>query len=104
MCSIGIIFQRQPPRGVLWKRCSENMQQIYTRTTMPKRDFNKVALQLIEITLQHGCSLVNLLHIFRTTFTKNTSRWLLLTFSEINSNQFFYVLIQLNHSMDLYDV
>ena len=28
------------------KRCSENMQQIYRRTPMPKCDFNKVALQL----------------------------------------------------------
>ena len=28
------------------KRCSENMQQIYRRTPMPKSDFNKVALQL----------------------------------------------------------
>ena len=32
-------------RGVLSKRYSENMQQIY-RTPMPKGDFNKVALQL----------------------------------------------------------
>ena len=32
--------------GVLKKRCSENMQQIYRRTPMPKCDFNKVALQL----------------------------------------------------------
>ena len=37
--------QKQPPRGVLKKRCSENMQQIYRRT-MPKCDFNKVANQL----------------------------------------------------------
>ena len=34
-----------PSTGVLIKKCSENMQQIY-RTPMPKRDFNKVALQL----------------------------------------------------------
>ena len=34
---------KQPPRGVLKKRCSENMQQIYRRTSMPKCDFNKVA-------------------------------------------------------------
>ena len=27
-------------------RCSENMQQIYKRTRMPKFDFNKAALQL----------------------------------------------------------
>ena len=32
---------------------------------MPKCDFNKV---LIEITLQHGSSSVNLLHISRTPF------------------------------------
>ena len=32
----------------------------------------------IEITLWHGCSPVNLMHIFRTTFPKNTSEWLLL--------------------------
>ena len=37
---------KQPVRGVLLKRCSENMQQIYRRTPMPKCDFNKVALQL----------------------------------------------------------
>ena len=38
--------QKQPPRGVPRKRCSENMQQIYRRTPMPKCDFNKVAKQL----------------------------------------------------------
>ena len=32
----------------------------------------------IEITLRHGCSPVNLLHIFRTPFPRNTSGWLLL--------------------------
>ena len=35
--------QKQPPRGVPRKRCCENMQQIYKRTLMPKRDFIKVA-------------------------------------------------------------
>ena len=30
----------------LSKRCSENIQQIYRRTSMSKCDFNKVALQL----------------------------------------------------------
>ena len=42
---------------------------------MPKSDFNKVALlcNFIEITLQHGCSPVNLLDIFTTLFTKNAS-------------------------------
>ena len=36
-------FKKQPSRGVLMKRCSENMQQIYGKTPMPKCDFNKVA-------------------------------------------------------------
>ena len=48
--------QKQPSRGVLRKRYSENMQQIYMKTPMPKCDF------------RHGCSTANLLHIFRTPF------------------------------------
>ena len=36
---------KQPSRGVLRKRCSENMQQIYMRIPIPKCNFNKVALQ-----------------------------------------------------------
>ena len=45
---------------------------------MPKCDFNKVAKQLIEITLWHECFPVNLLHIFRTPFPKNNTGLLLL--------------------------
>ena len=41
-----IKYQKQSPRGVPRKRCSENMQQIYKRTPMPKGDFNKAALQI----------------------------------------------------------
>ena len=41
-----VILQKQPSRGVLWKRCFENMQQIYSRTPIPKCDFNKVTWQL----------------------------------------------------------
>ena len=37
-------YQKQSPRGVPRKRCSENMLQIYRTTPMPKCDFNKVAL------------------------------------------------------------
>ena len=77
--------QKQPSRGVLRKRCSENMQQIYRRKPMGKCYFNKVAKQsnFIEITLRHRCSPVNLMHIFRTLFHKNTYGWLLLYFSRI---------------------
>ena len=60
-------LQKQPPRGVPGKRCSENMHQTYRRTS-----------NFIEIALRHVCSPVNLLHIFRTPFSRITSRWLLL--------------------------
>ena len=62
--------QNQSPRGIPGKRRSENMQQIYRKTPMPKDDFNKVAKQPY---CWHGYSPVNLLHIFRTSFLKNTS-------------------------------
>ena len=39
---------------------------------MLKCNFNEAVCNFIEITLCHGSSSVNLLHIFRTTFPKNT--------------------------------
>ena len=65
----------QPSRGVLKKRCSKNMQEIYRRTPMPKCYFDKVALldNFIEITLWVGSSPVNLLNIFWPPLLKNTS-------------------------------
>ena len=46
----------------------------------PCRSVNSTKLQsnFTEIILRHGCSPVNLLHIFRTPFIKNISGWLLL--------------------------
>ena len=50
---------------------------------MLKFDFNKVAFNSVEIALQHGCFPLNLLHVFRTTFSKNT--WMAASVSwEIN--------------------
>ena len=46
--------------GVLRKTCSENIQQIYRRSVISI----KLRSNFIEFTLWHGCSLVNLLHIF----------------------------------------
>ena len=45
----------------------------------------KLYSNFIEIALRHGCSVVNLLQTFRTSFLKNTSGWLRLT------NQGFYI-------------
>ena len=67
-----LLYQKQPPRGVVRKRHSENIQQVYRRTPM--------LCNFIEIALWHGCSSVNLLLISRTHFSKNTSGWLLLNF------------------------
>ena len=53
---------------------------------MMKYDFNKVAMQLIEITLQYRCSPTSWLHIFRTHFHRNTPGRLL--------------LVLLNHKID----
>ena len=43
---------------------------------MTKSDFNTIA-RFIEIAIRHMCSLVNLMHIFRILFSKNTSGLLL---------------------------
>ena len=61
---------------------------------MPKCNFNKVAkLQsnFIEIALWYGYSPVNLLHIFRTSFPRNTFGWLLLS-NAINLSHIFEVV------------
>ena len=68
--------QKLPSTDILRKTCSENMQQVYRRS-MPKWDFNKLC-NFIEIALWHGWSLINLPHILRTSYPKNTSEGLLL--------------------------
>ena len=50
--------QKKPPRGVSRKRCPENMQQIYRRTSIPKCNFNKVAIKShfgMSVLLKVGC-------------------------------------------------
>ena len=65
-------------------------------------DFNKVAKQrykFIEIALRHGRSLVNLLHISRTTFFRNTYGGLLLLLetSRVDSVFFFLTFSQISN-------
>ena len=51
-----------------------------THSKYPLNQVNKTLLcNFVEITLRHGCSPLNLLHIFRTPFYKNTSGRLLLS-------------------------
>ena len=68
------------PPCLLREWCAENMQQIYRRT--PCQSVLSIKLLYnFEITLRHGCSPANLLRIFRKPFSRNTSRWLLLSFA-----------------------
>ena len=64
---------------------------------MPKNTCNRrlsfssvMQSNFFEITLRHGCYLVNLLHIFRTPFPKNTSGELLL-YGQIHFSRKSYV-------------
>ena len=72
------LVQKQLPRGVRRERCSENMQQIYGKHPCRSVISTKLLWNFIEITLRHGCFPVNLLHIFRTSFLKNTPGWIFL--------------------------
>ena len=58
----------------------------------PYRSMTSIKIQsnFIEITLQHGCSPVNSLHIFRAPFPKNTSGGLLLNLQKPNSVTDFF--------------
>ena len=44
-------MQNHPSIGVLLKRCSENMQQIYRRTRMRKCGFNKISIKASDLGL-----------------------------------------------------
>ena len=79
-------LRSSPPEGFLGKGvlkiCSKFTGEHPCRSVISV----KLLCNFIEITLQHGCSPVNLLHIFRTSFPKNTAEGLLLT-SAIGNTQ-----------------
>ena len=78
---------KQPSRGVLRKRYSESMQQIYRRAHTCRSAISvKLQSNFIEITRRYGCSPVNLLHISRIPFFKNTSGSLLLNLPLISNS------------------
>ena len=66
---ISSAIKNHKTRDALRKWCSENIKQIYRRTPMKKCDF-----YFTQIKLWHGCSLGNLLYIFRTFFPKHLWR------------------------------
>ena len=71
---------KQPLRGVLKKRCSENMQQFIGKHPCRSAISIELPSNSIEITLRHGCSPINLLHIFRAPFPTRSFGLLLLYF------------------------
>ena len=77
------VFRSSPPevdlrKGVL-KICSKFTGEHAYRSVISR----KVLCNFIQITHGHGCSPVNLLHIFRTLFYRNTSGKLLLCFQSV---------------------
>ena len=89
-------FRSSHPEVFLGK----DVLKIYSKFTGEHPCQNVISINLlcnfIEITLQHRCSPVNLLHIFRTPFLKNTSKWLLLaivlSFLLLISSSFYFFL------------
>ena len=73
-------YRSSPPEVFL----GEGVLKIWRNDTVEQPCWSAISIKLqsnfIEITLRHGCSPVNLLHIFRTAFPKNTSEQLLLVF------------------------
>ena len=71
-------LQKQPSRGVLKKGILKKCSKFAVEHPCQSVISVKLLCNFIEIALQHRCSPVNLLHIFRTPFSKNTSEQLLL--------------------------
>ena len=72
------LLSEQSSEDVLKKSYSENLQQIFRIPPMPKCDFKEVAKQLYWNHSLVWVFFVNVLHIFRTPFPKNTFGGLLL--------------------------
>ena len=72
----------EPEFRLSWmKLCSSDNHY----TTAPQLKPVKLRITFTDITFRHGCSPVNLLHIFRIPFPKNTSGGMLLDFDILNS-------------------
>ena len=67
-----------PPEAFLGKSVLKICRRFTVKHSCRSVISIKLQSNFIEIALRYGCSLVNLLHIFRTPFPKNTSDGLLL--------------------------
>ena len=87
--------QRCSKENLFWKYAA-NLQE----NTDVKCDFNKVFCNFTEIPLRYGYSPVNLLHIFRTSFYKNTYGRLLLLLSETVTIGKNFLNLSVTHSFN----
>ena len=62
-----------------WFATRKNYQSLQEYVIIRSNPLEVLLCNFIEIALQHGCSPVNLLHIFRSPSPKNTSKGLLLS-------------------------
>ena len=76
-------------KGVL-KICSEFTGERPCRSAI----LIKLLCYFIEIIFRHGCSPINLRHIFRTFFLKSTCGWVLLDVSTTSNNLQKFVLFK----------
>ena len=60
-----------------WRNCKIKINPFVQWEQLGELGTNGLTGNFIQIALRHGCSAVNLLHIFRTSFPKNTSGGLL---------------------------
>ena len=86
-------------KGVL-KTCSKFTGQHPLRSAISI----KLLSNFIEITLRNGFSPVNLLHISRTTFYKNTSGWLLLFCVLIQNQKQKRIQFQIKYILMLFEL
>ena len=70
------IFRSSPPELFLGKGVLKIRSKFTGQNQCRSVISMKLQINFIDITLRHGCSPLNLLHIFRTPFPKNTSGWL----------------------------
>ena len=81
------IVRNNPPEVFLGKYVLEKCSKFTGENTCRSVISIKLLCKFIKITLPHGCSPVNILHIFRTFFPKNTSGGLLLHRDHSNFSQ-----------------
>ena len=82
-CAEVTIYRSSLPKVFLGKGVLKICRKFTSEHPCRSAILIKLQSKSIEITLRHRCSSVNLLHIFRTPFYKNTYRGLLLNFDKL---------------------